>query len=182
MYAGISGSMSSALLPDKIRPVIIDFPQAIDTAHNRNARRLLIRDVKNLTHFMGRFAPHLKRRRYGEEMWDIYEKGNLTPKTVLTGRYNPKKKVVDEEALVREIQAAAREAAMKREEQGLSKYARKAKRAREIAEALAEEQKKRKGKKDQHPKNGEERPKKNNRRRNRRPFRNKNKGNKSPRS
>lgn len=122
-------------------PVIIDFPQAIDTAHNRNARRLLIRDVRNITHFMGRFAPHLKKRRYGEEMWDIYENGKLTPKTVLTGRYNPKSKKVDEEALVREIQAAAREAAQRREEQGMSKYAKKAQRAREIAAALEQEKK-----------------------------------------
>ncbi|MEC7986105.1 MAG: RIO1 family regulatory kinase/ATPase, partial [Myxococcota bacterium] len=160
-------------------PVIIDFPQAIDTAHNRNARRLLVRDVKNLTHFMGRFAPHLKKRRYGEEMWDIYEKGSLKPTTVLTGRYNPKRKVVDEDALVREIQAAAREAAMRREEQGLSKYARKAQRAREIAAALAQEQKKKKGASS--PKDDEERSKKPFRKRNRKPFRHK-KRNKAPRS
>ena len=163
-------------------PVIIDFPQAIDTAHNRNARRLLIRDVKNLTHFMGRFAPHLKRRRYGEEMWDLYEKGNLTEKTVLTGRYNPKKKVVDEEALVREIQAAAHEAAMKREETGLSKYARKAKRAREIAETLAQEQKSKKSKGPHKSTPNEGGKKKPFKKRYRKPFRNKNKGKNSTRS
>ena len=121
-------------------PVIIDFPQAIDTAHNRNARRLLIRDVRNLTSFMGRFAPHLRKRKYGEEMWALYEQGTLTPNTQLTGRYNPKKKNVDEDALIREIQAAAKEAAMQRE-QHMSKYARKIQRAREVAEAIEEKQK-----------------------------------------
>ena len=122
-------------------PVIIDFPQAIDTAHNRNARRFLIRDVRNLTSFMGRFAPHLRKRKYGEEMWALYEQGTLTTNTQLTGRYNPKKKKVDEDALIREIQAAAKEAAMQRE-QHMSKYARKIQRAREVAEAIEEEQKK----------------------------------------
>ena len=122
-------------------PVIIDFPQAIDTAHNRNARNFLVRDVQNLTSFMGRFAPHLRKRQYGEEMWDLYDAGTLTPTTILTGKYNPKKKEVDEEALIREIQAAAKEAAMQRE-QHLSKYARKAQQARQIAEAIEEEQKK----------------------------------------
>ena len=122
-------------------PVIIDFPQAIDTAHNRNARNLLVRDVRNLTSFMGRFAPHLKNRLYGEEMWDLYEQGTLTPQTPLTGKYNHKKKEVDEEALIREIQAAAKEAAMQRE-QHLSKYAKKAQQAREIAQAIEDEQKK----------------------------------------
>lgn len=121
-------------------PVIIDFPQAIDTAHNRNARRFLIRDVRNLTSFMGRFAPYLRKRKYGEEMWALYEQGTLTPNTQLTGRYNPKKKEVDEDALIREIQAAAKEAAMQRE-QNMSKYARKIQRAREVAQAIEEEQK-----------------------------------------
>jgi len=151
------------------QPVIIDFPQAIDTAHNRNARRFLIRDVRNITHFMGRFAPHLKRCKYGEEMWALYEAGTLRPDTVLTGRYNPKSKKVDENALIREIQAAAKEAADK-QEQHMSKYAKKAQRAREVAAAIAKEQKE---KKDAKPNNEERRQRKkrpsNRRRRNRRP-------------
>jgi RIO kinase 1 len=46
-------------------PVLIDFPQCVDPAHNNNARRLLIRDVDNLTRILGRFAPELRRMRYG---------------------------------------------------------------------------------------------------------------------
>jgi len=155
------------------RPVIIDFPQAIDTAHNRNSRRFLIRDVRNLTHFMGRFAPHLKRRKYGEEMWALYEAGTLRPDTVLTGKYNPKAKRVDEDSLIREIQSAAKEAAEKRE-QHMSKYAKKAQRAREVAEAIAKEQKEKRETSD-HPKNNGKR-RKSNRRKNRRYHKNK-KGN-----
>ena len=36
-------------------PVLIDFPQWVDASRNQNARTLLIRDVDNLTDFLGRF-------------------------------------------------------------------------------------------------------------------------------
>ena len=67
-------------------PVIIDFPQAVDPAHNRNAQKLLIRDVKNLTSFLSRWAPSLKKTRYAEEMWALYEKNDLDPETEQIGR------------------------------------------------------------------------------------------------
>jgi RIO kinase 1 len=35
-------------------PVVIDFPQSVDTASNTNARRLLLRDVENLHRFLAR--------------------------------------------------------------------------------------------------------------------------------
>jgi RIO kinase 1 len=149
------------ILMDSEGPVIIDFPQAIDTAHNRNARRFLIRDVRNLTQFMGRFAPHLKRRKYGEEMWALYENGTLTPNTVLTGKYNPKEKEVDEDALIREIQAAAKEAAMQ-QEQHVSKYAKKAQRALKVAEAIEDDKKKKKAGKNRNRNRNRNRNNKNN--------------------
>jgi len=37
------------VLVDANGPVIIDFPQSVDAAHNRNAKQLLLRDVDNLT-------------------------------------------------------------------------------------------------------------------------------------
>ena len=103
---------------------------------------MLIRDVNNLRHFLSRFSRRLKKLKYGQEMWDLYEKGVLEPDTVLTGVFKESGKKADNEAILREIQAAAREAAAKREAVGISKYAaRKARRAQEIAEALAEERK-----------------------------------------
>jgi RIO kinase 1 len=72
-------------------PVIIDFPQAIDPSSNQNASKLLIRDVKNLTSFLGRFAPELRRTQYGPEMWDLYERSELYPDSELTGKYESKK-------------------------------------------------------------------------------------------
>ncbi len=67
-------------------PVIIDFPQAVDPASNRNARRLLLRDVENLKRFLARFASLGGRRSYGEEMWELYEENQLNAETQLGGR------------------------------------------------------------------------------------------------
>lgn len=139
------------ILVDHKGPVLIDFPQAVDPAHNLQARRLLIRDVKNLTHFMARFAPHLRRRKYGPEMWALYERGELTPETQLTGRFKSSQKKADTRSVLDEIQEAAREAAAQQEARGgPSKYAaRKAKRIKEQAEAEAAEQARREKRKSQ---------------------------------
>ena len=113
------------ILIGKDGPVIIDFPQATDPATNNNARKLLLRDVKNVTYFLSRFCRRLRKCKYGPEMWALYEKGKLTPETVLTGRYVRKENSVDTNAILREIQAVAREEAQKRDRLGLSKYAKK---------------------------------------------------------
>lgn len=68
-------------------PVIIDFPQAIHAADNRNAQKLLYRDVENLYRFVRRFDAQFKTPRFAEEMWHLYESGSLTGDTVLTGRF-----------------------------------------------------------------------------------------------
>jgi RIO kinase 1 len=96
-------------------PLIIDFPQAIDAARNSNAKRLLLRDVANLTRFFSRFAPELRRSEYGQEMWLLHEQTTLRPDTVLTGRFAAARGTVDAQIVLREIEAAKREAA-KREE------------------------------------------------------------------
>lgn len=95
-------------------PVIIDLPQAIDAAHNQQARALLIRDVDNLTAFLGRFAPELLESRFGQEIWGLYERAQLTPDSVLTGRFRGSTRKADTRAVMREIEDAAREARMRR--------------------------------------------------------------------
>ena len=72
-------------------PVIIDFPQAVDPASNGGAKRLLARDVDNLQRFLARFVPG-RRRPYAEEMWALYESGQLTPETRLRGEVEPARK------------------------------------------------------------------------------------------
>lgn len=68
-------------------PVVIDFPQAVYAANNRNARKLLLRDVANLDRFVQRFDAAWRSKNYAEEMWSIYENGDLSAGTVLSGRY-----------------------------------------------------------------------------------------------
>ncbi len=70
-------------------PVIIDFPQSIDSAHNTNARRLLVRDVDNIHRFIRRVAPGARTPPYAQEMWNLYEQNLLTPETRLRGDYRP---------------------------------------------------------------------------------------------
>lgn len=91
-------------------PVIIDLPQAIDAAANRSARDLFIRDVDNLTAYLARFAPKLAESRFGQEIWGLYERAQLHPDTPLTGRWRGSSKRADTVGVLREIDAAAREA------------------------------------------------------------------------
>lgn len=68
-------------------PVIIDFPQVVSAAGNNAARSMLLRDVNNLTASLGAWAPELLDTWYGEEMWALYEAGELHPDTELTGTF-----------------------------------------------------------------------------------------------
>ena len=68
-------------------PVIIDFPQVVSASGNNAARAMLLRDVHNLRDSLGCFAPELNATHFGEEMWALYEKGELKPDTELTGKF-----------------------------------------------------------------------------------------------
>jgi len=92
-------------------PVIIDLPQAVDAAGNNHAQRMLLRDVGNLRHFFGRFAPELRQTHYGPEMWALFERGLLVPDTPLTGRYEHRAGAVDLRQVMREIDDARDEEA-----------------------------------------------------------------------
>ncbi len=100
-------------------PVIIDFPQWVDATNNRNARELLIRDVDNLTSFLARHDPGLRRTSYGQEIWGLYEKNALTPQTRLTGKFKRSQHTADTYALLREFEDLEREAREKRAALGL---------------------------------------------------------------
>jgi RIO kinase 1 len=95
-------------------PVIIDLPQAVDAAGNNHASRMLLRDVANLRNFFGGFAPDLLRVDYGNEIWDLYQRGVLYPDTVLTGRFERKTGPVDVGGVLREIDDASAEEAARR--------------------------------------------------------------------
>ena len=87
-------------------PVIIDLPQAVDAAGNSNAGPMLERDVGNLASYFGRFAPELAGSEYGKEIWRLYEAGNLTPESELTGRIEIEHRIADVDAVLEEVKLA----------------------------------------------------------------------------
>lgn len=96
-------------------PVIIDLPQAVDAASNHHAKDFLLRDTENLADFFGRFAPELRNTRYGDEIWQHYASGALTPETNLTGQFTDSTRKADVRGVLREIDAALREEMQRRE-------------------------------------------------------------------
>lgn len=66
-------------------PVIIDLPQVVSAAGNNAGRAMLQRDVNNITASLGYFAPELLDTYYAEEMWELFERGELHPDSELTG-------------------------------------------------------------------------------------------------
>src|SRR3990167_986514 len=86
-------------------PVIIDLPQAVDAAANSHAFSMLERDVGNMAAYFGQFAPELKFSKYAKEMWALYEAGELTPDSQLTGEFDDPEEAADIDAVMREIKA-----------------------------------------------------------------------------
>ncbi len=111
----IHGDLSEFnILLDGDGPVIIDLPQAVDAAGTNHAPSMLERDVANLRHFFGRFAPELLATDYGREIWSLYERGLLHVDVVLTGRFVRSTKAVDLGGVLREIGDAKDEEAARR--------------------------------------------------------------------
>ena len=101
------------ILVDSDGPVIIDLPQAVDAAANNNASRILERDVANLANYFGQFAPDLLTTQYGKEIWALYQSGELTPDTPLTGHVASDGRIADVRAVMQEITAASDDHAAK---------------------------------------------------------------------
>lgn len=68
-------------------PVIIDLPQVVSASGNNAARSMLLRDVHNIRDSLARFAPELSATHYGEEMWALFEQGELQPDSPLSGEF-----------------------------------------------------------------------------------------------
>jgi len=106
----IHGDLSEYnVLVDANGPVIIDLPQAVDAAGNNNACRMLTRDINNLRGTLGRFAPDLMDTEYAREIWALYEAGDLTPETSLTGQFAITEQDADVDAVLDQIDEARRE-------------------------------------------------------------------------
>jgi len=94
------------VLVDDYGPVIIDLPQAVDAAANNHAERMLARDINNMTVYYGQYAPELLETQYAKEMWALYEAGDLTPETELTGLFEEDTTLADVDTGLEEIKAA----------------------------------------------------------------------------
>ncbi|MFT5221206.1 MAG: RIO kinase 1 [Planctomycetota bacterium] len=94
------------VLVDAKGPVIIDLPQVVDAAANNNAERIFARDVNKMTAYYGIFAPEILDTRYAEEIWSLYESGDLNPETPLTGEHEADESDPDVDAVIEEIKQA----------------------------------------------------------------------------
>ena len=90
-------------------PVIIDLPQAVSAAGNNNARAMLLRDVNNIRASLSRFAPELLATHFGEEMWALFEKGELRAETELTGTFVFNQANADLDSILMSIEDARQE-------------------------------------------------------------------------
>src|SRR5690606_4220233 len=103
------------VLVDDYGPVIIDLPQAVDAAANMHAKSMLQRDVRNMTEYYGLFAPDLLQTDYAGEMWALYEAGELTADSVLTGQHEADDHEADVGSVMEEIRAVLAEEEARRQ-------------------------------------------------------------------
>lgn len=94
------------VLVDDYGPVIIDLPQVVNAAANNNAFSMLQRDVRNITEYYGQFAPEVLNTHYAEEMWSLYEAGELTQETELSGYFAADTHIANVDTVLEEIKAA----------------------------------------------------------------------------
>jgi RIO kinase 1 len=94
------------VLVDAEGPVIIDLPQVVNAAANNQAERFLARDVNKITAYYGLYAPEILDTRYAEEIWELYETGDLTPEVALSGEFDVIDSDPDVDAVIEEIKQA----------------------------------------------------------------------------
>src|SRR5262249_13551002 len=59
------------------RPVIIDFPQAVDSRSNANAREFLFRDVDRVCRHFERFGVTANAEQIGSDLWQRFLRAQL---------------------------------------------------------------------------------------------------------
>ncbi len=90
-------------------PVIIDLPQVVNAAANNSAKSMLIRDVENITQYYSKFAPELADTHFAEEIWELYEKGEIRRDSKLTGKFEFPTEAADVGAVLHLIDVAFEE-------------------------------------------------------------------------
>lgn len=116
----IHGDLSQFnVLVDTRGPVIIDLPQAVDATSNNNAFAMLERDVNNITETLGRFAPELLETNFAREMWALFEQGELTADSALTGIHIEDETPADLDQVVLAIEDARYQEMQRRERESV---------------------------------------------------------------
>jgi RIO kinase 1 len=64
---------------------------------------MLRRDVGNITISLSQWAPELLDTYYGEEMWALYELGELRPDSELTGQFEFDESIADVDSVMQSI-------------------------------------------------------------------------------
>jgi RIO kinase 1 len=96
-------------------PVIIDLPQCVSAAHNQQAKKLLERDVRAVSQYLGLTAPEV--RPLGKQAWQLwseYERGTLTEDFRLDPERKREAEVADLGGLVDFVTAAREEAELEK--------------------------------------------------------------------
>ncbi len=96
-------------------PVIIDLPQVVSASGNNAARTMLRRDVGNISICLSRFAPQLLDTHYAEEMWALFERGELQPDSELSGHFEFDESDVDVDSVMQSIIDAREEAIIRQQ-------------------------------------------------------------------
>jgi RIO kinase 1 len=86
----------------------------VNAAGNNGALAMLERDVNNIRGTLGRFAPELLETEFAREMWSLFEQGELTADTELTGVFARDETPTDPDSVLVLIEDA-REEAIQRE-------------------------------------------------------------------
>lgn len=95
-------------------PVIIDLPQVVNAAGNNGALAMLERDVNNIRGTLGRFAPELLETEFAREMWALFEQGELTAQSALTGKFAREETTADPESVLLVVEDAREDALQRR--------------------------------------------------------------------
>lgn len=103
------------VLVDDYGPVIIDLPQAVNAASNNSAQAMFARDVNNMRRYYGQYAPELLNTQYANEIWALFEEGELTPDSELSGEFEDDGDDSDVDAVLEEIKAVLQEDQQRRE-------------------------------------------------------------------
>ena len=109
------------VLIDADGPVVIDLPQAVNAAGNNSAQMMLMRDINNMTQYFALYAPDLLVSHYAEEIWHLFEHGNLHPNVKLTGKFAASNVDADIATMMRIIEHAKQEEEERKERERMAR-------------------------------------------------------------